>query len=249
MGAAAELIAECGVAQASLVKIGARAGASSALPIHRFGSKEGLILRVIERTRVRLVSAWSDAMQRSEYPEDEPSGLDMIRLGMESSLEMFQNPSPAERAHLVMWGETFPSSASNREFLAVDRETVEILMEYIEQGQVDGSIRPDVNPNAAAFLLLGLGRGVAALMLNEAELTDVGALRAAYHDWIAAVLGTSTAKAPRSSARPKRRPMERRGGTRVSGEAHGGSGEPQNGAAPGSGPGTTSDPRWPEEAI
>ena len=56
-------------------------GASSALPIHRFGSKEGLILRVIERTRVRLVSAWSDAMQRSEYPEDEPSGLDMINSG------------------------------------------------------------------------------------------------------------------------------------------------------------------------
>ena len=162
---------------------------------------------------------------------------------------MFQNPSPAERAHLVMWGETSPSTTSNRKLLAVDRETVEILMEYIEQGQVDGSIRPDVDPNAAAFLLLGLGRGVAALMLNEAELTDVGALRAAYHDWIAAVLGTRTAKAPRSSARPKRRPMERRGGTRVSGEAHGGSGEPQNGAAPGSGPGTTSNPQMAKEAI
>ena len=117
LGAAADLIAECGVAQASLAKISARAGASSALPIHRFGSKEGLILRVIERTRVRLVSAWSDAMQRSEHAEDEPSGLDMIRLGMESSLEMFRNPAPAERAHLVMWGETFPSKRVEPEIL------------------------------------------------------------------------------------------------------------------------------------
>ena len=121
-------------------------------------------------------------------------------------------------------------------------------MEYIEQGQIDGSIRPDVNPNTTAFLLLGLGRGVAALLLNEAELTDVDALRAAYHDWIAAVLGTSTGKAPGNSAIPKRRPMERRGGTRVWVEAHGGSGRPQNGAAPSSGPGTTSGTRWSEEA-
>ena len=55
----------------------------------------------------------------------------------------------------------------------------------IEQGQRDGSIRPDIDAAASAVILHGLLRGVAALLLTESEYTDMTSVRATVDGWIA----------------------------------------------------------------
>ena len=71
-----QLIAELGVEQASLARIGQSAGASSGLASHHFGSKDALVARLARQSQDRVVEAtgvrWSDARR----PAEKPSALD-----------------------------------------------------------------------------------------------------------------------------------------------------------------------------
>jgi AcrR family transcriptional regulator len=188
LDAAAELVAERGVQGASLASIGARAGVSRGLPTHYFGSKDVLVARLAERAQSRIGQEMREAQRSQAERVGELSALNEVFLTVDAYLEMFEDPTPDQRALLVMWGSTFPSSASVDGIADAERRSYEGLSQLIVMGQHDGSVRADVDPIATAVLLHGLMRGLAALRLTDSRLTDMRGVRSACHEWISSSL-------------------------------------------------------------
>jgi AcrR family transcriptional regulator len=184
LDAAATLVSERGVQGASLASIGGRAGVSRGLPTHHFGSKDALVSRLAERAQSRIRQEMLKAAHREAVRIGELSALDEVFLTVDAYLEMFEDPTPDERALLVMWGSTFPSGASVDGMADAERRSYEGLSQLIAAGQQDGSVRPDVDPIATAVLLHGLMRGLAALRLTDSGLTDMRGVRSASREWI-----------------------------------------------------------------
>lgn len=193
LDAAAELIAERGVEGTSLASIGGRAGVSRGLPTHHFGSKDTLVARLARRAQGRIAAAMVADLERQARKLEEVSGLELVHLTVDSYLEIFEHPTPDERALLVMWGSTFPSRSSVEGMVEAERRSYEGLAEVIAAGQEDGSIRTDVEPAAAAVLLLGMIRGIAALILTDSAVTDMRSVRRTCDEWVTAALARSPA--------------------------------------------------------
>ena len=74
----------------------------------------------------------------------------------------------------------------------------------------DGSIRADVDPAAVAVMLLGVTRGVAALLLTGSEVTEMRNVRQTCQDWITGRrFAAPVSSGPRTS-RPRPRAGPRR---------------------------------------
>ncbi len=188
LDATAELVAERGVDGASLASIGGRAGVSRGLPTHHFGSKDTLVARLAQRAQERIASAMMATLETQSHRVEELSGLDIVYQTVDSYLELFEHPAADERALLVMWGSTFASSSSVGGMIEAERRSYDGLSEVIASGQGDGSIRADVDPTASAVLLLGMMRGIAALLLTDSALTDMSRVRKTCADWISSSL-------------------------------------------------------------
>ena len=189
LNAAAELIAERGVDRASLASIGQSAGTSRGLPTHHFGSKDVLVARLARRVQEHVVASVLESLeQRAHRKPEQVAALDLLRTTLDTYLELFENPTPDERALIVMWGATFPSNASIGGMLEADRRSYDGWADLIRHGQEDGSIRADVDATSAAVALFGLMRGVAALLLTESDIIDMRNVRATCDRWIVAAL-------------------------------------------------------------
>jgi AcrR family transcriptional regulator len=198
--AAAALIAERGVEGASLARIGARAGASGGLPIHYFGSKDGLIASVADRAQNRIGRRIDTALELAERTMDEASGLELVRIMVGTYLELFEHPAAVEQALIVMWGATFPTDGSIEGMREADHASYDGWVTLLKRGQRDGSIRADVDPAAAGVTLLALTRGVAALRLTEPELSDARRVRATCDAWITCALAAEDDQKSSSSS-------------------------------------------------
>ena len=201
LDAAAELIAERGVDRASLASIGGRAGVSRGLPTHHFGSKDALVAHLARRAQDRISAEMRAILERQSRRLEELTGLDIVYLTVDAYLELFERPGAYHRALLVMWGSTFPALSSVDGMVEAERRSYDGLSDVIASGQRDGSIRSGVDPTAAAVLLLGLIRGVAALMLTDSAITDMTSVRQTCRDWVTGSLAAaSPAPAPQSRA-------------------------------------------------
>ncbi|MBL7490433.1 TetR/AcrR family transcriptional regulator [Frankia sp. AgB1.9] len=188
LDAAADLVAERGVERASLASIGERAGTSRGLATHHFGSKDALVARLARRAQNQIDdSAWAALRERMPNVED-AHGLDLVRATVDGFLERFEHPHSDDRALIVMWGATFPTEASVEGMIDADRRSLEGWAGLIETGQRDGSIRPDLDAQTVAVLLQGLVRGVAATLLTDAGLTEMGRVRDTCQRWITSAL-------------------------------------------------------------
>jgi AcrR family transcriptional regulator len=184
LGAAAEVIAERGITGASLTVIGERAGTSRGLPTHHFGSKDALVARVAARAQDHVQAAMAAAVERWPRPREEITGLELVRLLVDTYLELFEHPTPDERALLVLWGSTFPACSSIDGMLEAEARAHEGWAGHLRSGQADGSIRTDIDPAASAVILHGMLRGIAAVLLTESAPSDVGRVRRSVDVWI-----------------------------------------------------------------
>jgi AcrR family transcriptional regulator len=176
--AAAEIIAERGVDGASLRSIGARAGTSRAMPAYHFGSKDGLIERLAQQGHARTIAAAAAAVDAAHEDVQELSTLDVLRVTIETYLEVLAAPeAPEERAVVVLWGASFPAGASMPALDESDRDTHHQLAQLIRTGQDDGSIRTDLDPEDASAVVMGMARGIAGLSLNQPDIADTDGVR------------------------------------------------------------------------
>ena len=104
-----------------------------------------------------------------------------------------------------MWGATFPAESSmTGGMLKADRRSYDGWSELVRRGQRDGSIRADVEPAAVAVMLLGVTRGVAALLLTGSEVTQMRNVRQTCQDWITSALAAPISSGRRTSrSRPR----------------------------------------------
>ena len=188
LDAAGALIAERGVEHASLAKIGEMAGVSRGLASHHFGSKDVLVARLAQQSQDRVLAETLLALERAHQSAENLSALDLIRTTLSTYLELFEQPTEADRALIVMWGATFPSQASIEGMLEAEQRSYDGWVELIRHGRRDGSIRDDLDPTATAVVLFGLMRGVAALLLTDSEIRDMSNVRATCDAWIVAAL-------------------------------------------------------------
>ncbi len=193
LGAAAELIAERGFDRTSLRSIGERAGVSRAMPGYHFGSKDALVAQLVQRGSEGTVAAAADAVA-SAHPDGDPaSTLEVLRVIIETFLDSLAvGGAPEERAVVVMWGASFPSEGPLPAVVESDARTHRALAETIRAGQEDGSIRTDVEGDAAAWWVMGLARGLAGLSLNHLEAATDPAVRALSGESIIATLTPRT---------------------------------------------------------
>lgn len=161
--ATAELIVERGIENTSFAEIGRRAGYSHGLVHARFGSKDALIERVsaeaVTMFRATTMARIGDAR-----------GFDALRIVVETYLELVLGPDPIARVHLLVWSVTITPGPGKRPYrLGWDRLFQSSLARMIETGIAEGSVRPGINPDSAAVIIVGLLRGVALQLILDPE--------------------------------------------------------------------------------
>src|SRR4051795_10149024 len=103
--AAAELIVEGGMERASLRNISERAGISRGMPAYHFGSKDGLVERLVEQAYGSTFEATGVAVEQGARDLSRLTKLEALRAIIETYLRIFHTGErPEERAVVVLWG-------------------------------------------------------------------------------------------------------------------------------------------------
>jgi AcrR family transcriptional regulator len=203
--ATAELVVDRGLAGSSLAEIGARAGLSHALVTHLFGSKLGLV----ERLNDLVDEFYGEHIGAVAHDR---RGVDVLAELGRLYLALVTGPDVLGRVHLVLWAEAIAGAADVRPSrIAWDRRFRDGITTVLRDGVADGSIRADLDPAAAAVLVVGLLRGVALQLLVDPSVLDLAVAQAAVVDAIQSLV-QSAPGAQATRARPPRAPNRRSAG-------------------------------------
>lgn len=154
--AAIELIAQRGSRSVSIADIGLAAGYSRGIVTHQFGTKEQLLVAVVDHAQ-RVFSIRSEA-----------GGLAELLAFVEQYLRLLRDAAPTGQAFLLLWAEAVAGeSALKPLFVERDRSFRKVIADHIRRGIDEGSIRPDANADSTSSLILAILRGVGLhLMLD-----------------------------------------------------------------------------------
>lgn len=167
--AAAELIAEGGMAALTLADVGARAGYSRGIANHHFGSKAQLVTELVDRVEQEFVAATLPA-DGSADPVD--ATIEVVR----AFLALLVDLPTMHRAFLVLWASSVTGDEEIRQRMnesddAFRRELTGTLKRVRRAEGHD-----PLDPAATATLVLGMLRGVALQHLLNPDALDLGAL-------------------------------------------------------------------------
>jgi AcrR family transcriptional regulator len=171
LGAAVRLIAERGYQRTTLAAIGEASGYSRGLVTQRFGSKEGLLLAVLDR----LLDSW--ALRDVGPRVGDLVGVRALQASLDAYLHVVEAAPDSLRAYHALLREADGPVPSVRVRIAdlnrAERAGVEA---WIREGQAAGSVRADVDPRAVATTFLATIRGTTTQWLLDPEVDVVAAL-------------------------------------------------------------------------
>jgi AcrR family transcriptional regulator len=163
VASAIELIGRKGVRALTLNAVGVRAGYSRGLVTHHYGSRGAFMAVVVEHLRQRF--------REAERRGDHEPGLQTL---LATVRQYLTGSGPAGRAMSVLLTEALvargPLLETMREFSQGSRQ---FLAQHIRIGMERGEIREDVDPEAAATMILGMLRGVGAQVLLDHERVTI----------------------------------------------------------------------------
>ncbi|GAA2614255.1 TetR/AcrR family transcriptional regulator [Streptomyces violaceus] len=187
--AAVEILAEEGYRGLTVKKVGDRAGVSRGMVNYHFTSKAGLVEAVVADIRETFID-----VLRARPGYARMSGLEAVLAKVDQFFVHLAEPEPGLRARalLVLLVEAVGSADGIKgvmaEHLSLVRTGVE---EDIRRGIADGSIRPDLDAVAQAFLVESVARGVLLQYQLDSARTRLADIARAAHETL--VLGlTST---------------------------------------------------------
>jgi AcrR family transcriptional regulator len=158
LAAAIELFARQGSGRTTLVEIGKVAGYTHGLVGHRFGSKGGLVRRLLKNLQRDF-----SRRQLTEITARR-TGLEALLDVVRSSLNLMAEGTTSARvirALTVLSGEALgPVPEILNDVITLNRNFKLVLRRLIEQGIAAGEIRSDVRPAEQATLILGILRGI-----------------------------------------------------------------------------------------
>ncbi|GAB6175661.1 TetR/AcrR family transcriptional regulator [Desulfobaculum senezii] len=155
---AAALFAAKGYKDTSIAELSRLTGAAEGTIFHHFKNKEEIYIGVLEATKNGIVSRVEDAV----FAKGSGSGLEMVKdlvaLFFRLSEEMHVEFRLLFRSHLYHLAGTNPALREDVE--AIYNCFVDMLVEAIQKGVADGSIRRDVSPNGQALILFSMVSGL-----------------------------------------------------------------------------------------
>lgn len=162
--AAAELIAEQGVAAATFENIGIRAGYSRGLVTQRFGSKQGLIEALIGRLQARLQTQMDDRRL------DEVDGLEAVLGFVDAFLTNLSRDGEMRAYFVLMAGAVADVSELRGPFALAHKAAEERLEAMVLRGQAEGVIRRGLDADAAALMVGSLLLGLSTQLLIDPQM-------------------------------------------------------------------------------
>ena len=167
LDAAIHLIATQGYSATTLEAIGAEAGYSRQLVSQRFGSKDKLLETMISNHAEHL-------NERALALRQNLTGLQSLFVEIDSYLRALDSPSIQSRAFFVLMLESVgPAPQFRPAYAAITARWEERLVEQIEAGQQQGSLRPDIDARTEARLLIATLRGIRVQSLMDPESSAV----------------------------------------------------------------------------
>lgn len=161
LAAAAELIAERGVNAATFDNIGQKSGYSRGLVTQRFGSKQGMIEALIAHLHER--SAYEDHSA-------DMAGLDAVVAYVDQYLRNLEGDQEV-RAYFILMAGAIADLAPIREAFAASHRLVERWLEaMVLKGQAEGTIRPEIDADAAALMIGSLLLGLSMQWLVDPQM-------------------------------------------------------------------------------
>ena len=178
--AAATLFGRQGYIATTLEQIGKEAGYSSALVSLRYGSKEGIVEAIVDRSQTRV----SDDVFE---PEPGVSGMAALNRIFTGYSELLRDAEHWMRALFMLMADSLgPLNAKIDLFRASNDRFAAAIEQAVREGQEAGEIRTDVDSTGTAFEILASIRGTTLLWLLDPEKIDLVAavedLRASVED-------------------------------------------------------------------
>jgi AcrR family transcriptional regulator len=167
--AAAELIAECGLASVTLAQVGERAGYSRGIANHHFGTKAALIEELISQVEEEFVAATAP-VRNLDASVDELVTTSSIFIGL------LENLPAIHRAFLVLWASAVADDELRPRMAASDATFRDAVTAIVERGKARGEVDDGLDADIFAVMLLGQLRGLALQHLiagDEIDLADV----------------------------------------------------------------------------
>jgi len=144
VNATIELLNSAGMAGATLIAIGERAGYSRGLASHHFGTKSGLFRKVLKH----ITSIWTEELQRNLEGK---TGLGAILAALDAHIDHILHFPDHSRAMNILWTGSFdPASEFKPNVIEFHRLQREAAAAWVVVGQESGEIRKDVDPGSFA---------------------------------------------------------------------------------------------------
>ncbi|MGP4002402.1 TetR/AcrR family transcriptional regulator [Streptomyces sp. 8N706] len=188
LDAALEILAEEGYRGLTVKQVGDRAGVSRGMVNYHFTSKAGLVEAVVTDIREVFVDRL-----RALPGYDRMSGLEAVLAKLDQFFVRLAEPEPAVRARalLVLLVEAVGGTGGTGEMKSTMAGHLNLVRTAVEddirRGMVDGSIRPDADAVAQAFLVESIARGVLLQYQLDSARTRLAKIGRAAHEML--VLG------------------------------------------------------------
>jgi AcrR family transcriptional regulator len=169
VSAAIEVFAQQGFRSSGLAEVASKVGLTAPAILYHFGSKQALLLAVIEE-RDRRAGA-----ELAELPID--GGLDSLR-GIVRFAEQSEREPGLTALHTVLEAESFePGAPAQEYFLARSRRLRRRTERWLLAAQTAGEVRADIDCAAKADELVAFLEGAAMVWLTDRSVSLVGLYR------------------------------------------------------------------------
>ena len=163
--AAVELFAKQGYMKTTLSEIGKAAGHTGGLVSHRFGTKEQLLMAVIQNSA-------GSFLRDQLRPAIEGEHIQSAETALRNYIETYFNQGFSHESHFralyVIMGEALGSVPEVRPQIAqLNREMRKSIRTIVERGIEAGEFAQNINPHSSALLIVGLLRGVVMQYLAD----------------------------------------------------------------------------------
>jgi len=183
--AAAQLITEKGWEATTAAEIGRRAGYSRAMVHARYGSKDAILDTLFRTTYEARLGA---------TPPEDADGLTRALGHFDRIIELYADDRAFTRAVFVLTFEAVKSTSPIRDrMLAWLRDGAETVAAGLRAGIDDGSVRPDVDLDAATTDISTAGLGVAYHWIVFGDSYGLDTSLCAVRDRIARTYGRASA--------------------------------------------------------
>ena len=189
IGAAIRVIGEKGIVRMTLAEVGAAAGYSRGLPAHLFGTKEMLLVRVVE--------SFFDGHWGYMLPAYEPDrGIEGLFESLKRWFDSTLKYPEYVRTFQILVGEASCKmapeiSADLREvILRMDSWPSERLYTYLIEGKAKGQIAKHIDPEHYSIIIAGAARGIIGKWILNPQAFDLKAVGRRYIEALKQTIAT-----------------------------------------------------------